>query len=312
MKNIAKFLLVGLVLAAIVIIYDGFFILEEGKQAVITQFGAPVASKTEAGLHFKKPFFHQVQLFEKKIQIWDGEPNQVPTNDKTYVYLDVTARWKIADPLQFLRAVKTEARAQSLLSDIIDGTVRDMVNKNDLSEIIRSSDWSEATMTPSNYGLEARPKMGRDKIAARVLEIASKVTPQYGIELNEVMFKRVNYIESVQLRVYDRMISERKRIAAEKRSFGEGQKAEILGQVEREYNEITSEANREALRIKGKADAEATKIYGLAYSKDPEFYSFQRSLEGYAKIIGANTNLVLSADSELYQYVKEVSGNTAE
>jgi membrane protease subunit HflC len=310
MKQLAKFLLVGLVLAAILIIYDGFFILEEGKQAVITQFGAPVSSKTEAGLHFKKPFFHQVQLFEKKVQIWDGDPNQVPTNDKTYVYLDVTARWKIVNPLQFLQAVKTETRAQSLLDDIIDGTVRDMVNKNDLTEIIRSSDWSEATMTPSNYGLEAKPKMGRDKIAEQILEIASKVTPQYGIELNEVMFKRVNYIESVQLRVYDRMISERKRIAAEKRSFGEGQKAEILGKVDREYNEIISGANREALGIKGKADAEATRIYGLAYSKDPEFYAFQKSLESYGKIVGANTSLVLSSDSEMYRYLKDVSGSS--
>lgn len=308
MKQFAQFLLVGLVLAAIVIIYDGFFILEEGKQAVITQFGAPVASKTEAGLHFKKPFFHQVTYFEKKIQIWDGDPNQVPTNDKTFVFLDVTARWKIKDPLQFLKAVRTETQAQSLLDDIIDGTVRDMVNKNNLIEIIRSSDWSEATMSPTTQIIGDKPQMGRDKISKQIADIASKVTPQYGIELIDVFFKRVNYIESVREKVYDRMISERKRIAAEKRSFGEGQKAEILGRVERELKEILSEANREALQIKGKSDAEATRIYGQAYAKDPEFYSFQRSLEGYKKIIGSNTSLVLSSDSELYQYLKKVSG----
>ncbi len=309
MKQIVQFLLVGLVLAAIVIIYDGFFILEEGKQAVITQFGAPVASKTEAGFHFKRPFFHQVTYFEKKIQIWDGDPNQVPTNDKTFVFLDVTARWKIVDPLQFLKAVKTETQAQSLLDDIIDGTVRDMVNKNNLIEIIRSSDWSEATMSPTTQIIGEKPERGRDKISNQILDIASKVTPQYGIELIDVLFKRVNYIESVRLKVYDRMISERKRIAAEKRSFGEGQKAEILGKVERDLKEIISEADREALGIKGEADAEATKIYGEAYSQDPEFYSFQRSLEGYKKIVGSNTSLLLSSDSEIYQYLKTVTGN---
>lgn len=309
MKKIAQFLLVGLVVAAILIVYDGFFILEEGKQAVITQFGAPVSSKTDAGLHFKKPFLHKVTYFEKKIQIWDGDPNQIPTNDKTYVFLDVTARWKITDPLKFLQAVNNETRAQSLLDDIIDGTVRDMVNKNNLMEIIRSSDWSEATMSPTTRILGDKPEMGRDQIAEQILNIAALVTPQYGIELTDVMFKRVNYIESVRLKVYDRMISERKRIAAEKRSFGEGKKAEILGKVARELKEILSGANRDALGIKGKADAEATKIYGLAYSQDPEFYSFQKTLEGYKKIVGPNTSLILSSDSEIYQYLKNVSGN---
>ncbi len=308
MKQVVQFILIGVVLAAIAMVYDGFFILEEGKQAVITQFGAPVASKTEAGLHLKKPFLHQVELFEKKIQIWDGDPNQIPTNDKTYVFLDVTARWKITDPLQFLQAVKTEMRAQSLLDDIIDGTVRDMVNKNNLIEIIRSSDWSEATMSPTSRTRGEKPERGRDKIAAQILEVAAKVTPQYGITLTDVLFKRVNYIESVRLKVYDRMISERKRIAAEKRSFGEGKKAEILGKVDRELNEILSGANREALEVKGKADAEATRIYGETYTKDPEFYSFLKSLEAYKEVVGNNTSLVLSSDSELYRYIKDVKG----
>ena len=183
------------------------------------------------------------------------------------------------------------------------------MNKNDLIEIIRSSDWSEATMSPTTQNMGKKPELGRDGISARILEIASKVTPQYGIELTDVLLKRVNYIESVRLKVYDRMISERKRIAAEKRSLGEGMKAEILGKVDRELKEILSGANREALTIKGKADAEATKIYGLAYTQDPEFYSFQKSLEGYEEIIGDNTSLILSSDSELYQYLQDVSGS---
>ncbi|MEN8199058.1 MAG: protease modulator HflC [Thermodesulfobacteriota bacterium] len=306
MKQIVQFILIGLVLLGVTVVYDGFFILKEDQQAMITQFGAPVGEpKTEAGFYLKLPFVQHVNYFDKRIQIWDGEPNQIPTNDKTYVYLDVSARWRIVDALQYMQAVKTESRAQSMLDDIIDGTVRDMVNKNNLIEIIRSSDWSIETMT-NPKGDQIPPMSGRDKISEQVLEVAAKVTPQYGIELLDVMFKRVNYIESVRLRVYDRMISERKRIAAEKRSTGEGRKAEILGKVERELKVILSEANRESLEIKGKADAEATKIYGDAYSRDPEFYSFFKTLESYSKVVGNNTSLVLSSDSEIFHYLKQI------
>jgi membrane protease subunit HflC len=306
MKQIVQFFLIGLVLLSITVAYDGFFILKEGQQAVITQFGAPVGqSKTTAGFHLKLPFVQDVNYFDKRVQIWDGDPNQIPTNDKTYVYLDVTARWRITDALQYMQAVKTEARAQSLLDDIIDGTVRDMVNKNNLIEIIRSSDWSLDTMTnPRNN--DAPPKMGRDGISDQVLTAAAKITPQYGIELLDVMFKRVNYIESVRLKVYDRMISERKRIAAERRSTGEGRKAEILGKVDRELKVILSEANREASEIKGKADASATKIYGDIYNQDPDFFSFYKTLKSYSKVIGKNTSLILSADSDIFQYLQNV------
>ncbi len=304
MKQIVQFFLIGLVLLCVTVVYDGFFILKEGQQAMITQFGKPIGeSKTDAGFYFKTPFVQDVNYFDKRVQIWDGEPNQIPTNDKTYVYLDVTARWRITDALQYMQAVKTEARAKSLLDDIIDGTVRDMVNKNNLIEIIRSSDWSTETMTNKDID-NTPPNRGRDVISDMVLEAAAKATPQYGIELLDVMFKRVNYIESVRLKVYDRMISERKRIAAEKRSTGEGQKAEILGKVERELKVVLSEANREGSEIKGKADAEATKIYGDIYGQDPEFFSFYKTLESYSKVIGDNTSLILSSDSDLYKYLK--------
>lgn len=310
MKQIANFLLVGLVLIGIVVVYDGFYIVEEGKQVMITQFGKPIGTpKIDAGLYLKMPFLQQVNEFDKRIQIWDGDPNQIPTNDKTFVYLDVTARWRINDALKFMQAVRTESRAQSLLDDIIGGTVRDMVNKNNLIEIIRSSDWSLDTMTPSNQEPGSKPLQGRDVISDQILEIAARATPQYGIELLDVLFKRVNYIESVRLRVYDRMISERKRIAAEKRSLGEGQKAEILGKVDRQLREITSTANKEALEIKGRADREATKIYGEAYSQDPDFFAFQKTLDSYRKIVGENTSMVLSSDSDLYKYLKKVTVN---
>lgn len=311
MKQAILIFLLIVVAALGVSVWDGFYIIKEGQQAVVTQFGKPVGTpKTEAGLQYKTPFVQKVRYFERKILIWDGDANQITTNDKTFIYMDNTARWRISDPLRFMQAVGSINRAQSLLDDIIDGTVRDLVNKNNLIEIIRSSDWSQDFMTTQSLSGDMinPPKLGRDKISKMVLEAAAKVTPQYGIELVDVMFKRVNYIDTVRLRVYDRMISERKRIAAEKRSLGEGRKAEILGRVDREYREITSTAKMEATTIMGKADAKATKIYGETYSKHPEFYSFQKSLESYQDIITDNTSLVLSSDSDLFRYMESIEG----
>jgi len=311
MKKAIQFFLLLIVAILGVCVWDGFFILNEGKQAVITQFGAPVGQPiTEAGLKFKIPVIQKVREFEKKILIWDGEPNQITTNDKTFVYMDNTARWRITDALVFMQAARSITQAQNLLAGIIDGSVRDLVNKNDLIEIVRSSDWSPELMSAEvrNVDMIKPPKYGRDKISALVLESASKITPRYGIELIDVMFKRVNYIDSVREKVYERMISERQRIANEKRSLGEGRKAEILGRVERELKEITSGAKREAVTLKGTADAEATKIYGEAYSKHPEFYSFLKSLESYRDIITSNTSLVLSSDSDLFRYMESIEG----
>lgn len=306
MNVITRTISIIVVAAAAAVVWSGFYVLPEGYQAVITQFGKPVGQPiTEAGLKFKTPFLQEVAYFDKKILIWDGAPNQIPTNDKTYVFLDITARWRISNALTFMQAVKSMSRAQTILDDILDGTVRDLVNKNDLIEIIRSSDWSPETMTGGNQeGSKEEVKLGRDKIAALIYETASKVTPQYGIELVDVMFKRVNYIETVRQKVYERMISERKRIAAEKRSMGEGHKAEIIGKVNRELKEITSKANREAMEIKGKADADAAKIYADVYSKDPEFYTFWKTLETYTATIGKNTKLILSSDSEFYKFIE--------
>lgn len=295
-----------MVLVVVVVMWSGFYILPEGYQAVITQFGKPVGQPiTEAGLKFKTPFLQEVTYFDKKILVWDGDPNQVPTNDKTYVFLDITARWRISNALTFMQAVKTMGRAQTILDDILDGTVRDLVNKNDLVEIIRSSDWSPETMTGGNReGSKEEVLLGRDKIAEMIFVTASKITPQYGIEMIDVMFKRVNYIDTVRVKVYERMISERKRIAAEKRSMGEGQKAEILGKVNRELKEITSKADREAMEFKGKGDAEAAKIYAEAYSRDAEFYAFWKTLEAYATTVGKNTKLILSSDAEFYKFIE--------
>ncbi len=307
MNSIVRITLIVLVAVAVMVAFDGFYILEEGKQVVVTEFGKPVGEPvTQAGLHFKKPFVQKVTMFSKRIQIWDGDPNQIPTNDKTFIHLDATARWRIQDPLLFLQAVNNVNRAQSILDDILDGTLRDLVNKNNLVEIIRSSDWTPDTMSKDDESIYETIQFGRDKIASMIHETAAKITPKYGIELVDVMFKRVNYIESVRRKVYTRMISERKRIAAEKRSTGEGQKAEIMGKVERELKEITSAADREAQEIKGKADAEAARIYADAYSTDPEFYAFSKTLDTYKKAIGANTRLLMPLGSEFYKYLQEV------
>ncbi len=304
MNTITRGILAVIVLGAIVVVANGFYILPEGRQAVITQFGAPVGKPvTKAGLHFKTPFIQDVTYFDKRILIWDGDPNQIPTIDKTFIYLDVTARWRIADALRFLQAVNNETRAMTILDDILDGTVRDLVNKNKLAEIIRSSDWQ----LPEGGDPDDTIQFGRDKIVEQIYQAAASQTPKYGIELIDVMFKRVNYIESVRRKVYDRMISERKRIAAEKRALGEGQKAEILGRVERELKEITSKASKEAQEIRGRADAEAARIYAEAYTRDPEFYSLVRTLESYKKTLAANSRLILSTDSEFYRYLNGVA-----
>lgn len=306
MNSIVRFFSIGIVLALIVAVLDGFFILPEGQQAVVTQFGAPVGDPVvDAGLHVKTPFIQDVAYFSKKILIWDGDPNQIPTKDKTFVYIDVTARWRISNALQFLQAVNNVTRAQSILDDIIDSSARDLVNKNDLVEIVRSSDWAPGESAKGTT-LDDKITLGRDKMEDMILQIASQATPEYGIELVDVMFKRVNYTDQVRLKVYERMISERKRIAAEKRSLGEGEKAEILGKVDRELKLVTSAATQEAEGIKGAADAEATKIYATAYNQDPEFYAFLKTLESYEKTMGKNTKLVISSQSEFYRYLNNL------
>ena len=298
--------LIGVAFAVVVGVWNSFFTLPEGVQAVVTQFGAPVGEPVVTpGLHLKTPFVQEVAYFDKKILIWDGDPNQIPTKDKTFVYVDVTARWRIKNALIFLQAVNNETRAMTILDDIIDSTVRDMVNKNNLVEIIRSSDWTPGERSRER-GDDEPIILGRDKLAAMIHKAASQATVKYGIELVDVMFKRVNYIDTVQSKVYERMISERKRIAAEKRSQGEGQKAEILGKVDRELRTVTSSARQEAEQIKGKADAEASRIYAEAFNQDPEFYAFFKTLESYEQTIGANTRLVIPADSEFYRYLGQV------
>ncbi|MFP3983392.1 MAG: protease modulator HflC [Desulfurivibrionaceae bacterium] len=309
MNRYVRYILIVAVVAAIITVIDGLYVLQENKQAMVTQFGRPVGEPvTEAGLHFKKPFVQDVRYFEKRVLIWDGDPKQIPTRDKTFVYIDTTARWKIDDALKYLKAVHDERGAQSVLDDIINSMVREMVNKNNLTDIIRSSDWEDVTGSAKEAEtVKGDIKHGRDKLQDMVYEAASEQTRQYGIKLVDVLFKRVNYIESVRRSVYDRMISERERIAEEKRSLGQGEKAEILGELDRDLKDISSSAQQKVEVIEGEADANATAIYAKAYKKDPEFYSFTKSLQSYEKSIGNNTRVIMSSDSEFYKFLNSAT-----
>ncbi len=309
MKNIVRIILIAVIVVVGLVVANGVYVLPEDRQAVVTQFGRPVGEPVqEAGLQFKLPFIQDVTYFDKRILTWDGDPNQIPTRDKTFVHIDATARWRIEDPLRFLQSVHNETRALNTLDAIIDGTVRDFVNQNNLVEFIRSSDWEPHTTRISMLepGEIEYVALGRDVITNMIHERAAEVVQQYGIELVDVMLRRVNYIDSVQRRVFDRMISERKRIAADLRSRGEGSKSEILGKMERDLMEIRSGASREAQTLRGEADAEAAQIYADAYGRDPEFYRFYKTMETYQDTLGDNTRLVLTTESPLYRYLEVI------
>lgn len=299
-----------IIIAVLFVGVDGLYVVNEAEQAIVTQFGKPVGDVSESGLHFKIPFVQKVSRFEKRILKWDGDPNQIPTKDKRFIWIDTTARWRIKDPLLFYTTVATERGAMSRLDDIIDSVVRDAVSGRLLVELVRGSDYEAQGGGEERFeveGVEVAKEnlVGREEIMAGILEKARANTPDYGIELLDVQIKRINYVEQVRTRVYERMINERKKVAAQYRSEGEGEKADILGQMERELKEISSEAYRKVLEVRGGADAEAAAIYAEAYNQDEEFYTFLRTLESYKKAIQKNGRLVISTDSDYYRYLKE-------
>lgn len=311
--------LVALLVVLLILAWGSSFIVSETEQVVITQLGRPVGQPiTEAGLHFKLPIIQTANYFEKRIMKWDGSPNQIPTKDKKYIWADTTARWRIKDPLLFLQRVGSISTAQSRLDGIIDSVVRDHVSNNDLVELVRSEGWAEAKQKlneagiPEVQSLESsyesqeqsdRLMKGREKITREMVADASRLIPEFGMELLDIRIKRINYVESVQQKVFDRMISERKRIAAQYRSEGEGERAAVLGQMDRELAKLTSEAYRKSQEIRGKADAEATRIYADAFSKNPEFFSLYRTLELYRNF-NNNSSFLLSTDADVFKYLK--------
>jgi membrane protease subunit HflC len=303
---------IGILVALVLILIlaaSSVFTLNEREQAIITQFGEPIGGAiTTPGLHFKMPYVQTVHRFDKRWLPFDGDANQIPTRDKKFIWVDTYARWRIADPLKFFQSVRDERQAQSRLDDIIDGETRNAVASYDLIEIVRSSnrEFEISEDLEGIVGQEAEQEItaGRNEISRAILDASSKVTPNFGIELVDVQFKRINYTEEVQSSVFDRMISERKRIAERSRSEGQGRAAEIRGQRERELNEIQSEAFKTAEETKGKADAEATGIYARAYSKDPDFYQFMKTLETYRSSLDQEVTLLLGSDSEFLSFLK--------
>ncbi|MCD6117421.1 protease modulator HflC [bacterium] len=295
----------------LLVLFNGFYTVSETQQVVITQFGKPIGGAvTEAGLHWKSPFIQDAHFFEKRVMAWDGDPNQIPTKDKKYIWVDLTARWSIINPLTFLQSVGNETGAHGRLDDIIDAVTRDFVSDNLLVEIVRNSNrefeandtelLGDSTMTVSSINL------GRDVITRKIFENAKEQVEKYGIKLVDVRIQRINYVEQVRKKVYERMISERKRIAERYRSEGMGQMAEIQGLREKEMQRITSEAYKKAKEIQGDADAKATKIYARAYNSDPDFFAFLRTLETYKTSIDSASTLILTTKSDYFKYLKRI------
>jgi len=305
----SKVFLIIVACIAIMMAYTSAYIVNETEQVVVTQFGRVVGTpKLAPGLYFKVPFIQEATYFPKNLLMWEGDPGQIPTLDKTYIWVDVFARWKIVDPIKFFQTVNNTAGAQSRLDDIIDPATRNFITSYRLIEAVRRSNRELDTFEIGLEDIQKEPAekitAGRDKITQGILEQAQPKLSPFGIELVDVKIKRINYVEQVRESVYGRMIAERKQIAEKFRSEGKGEAARIMGEKERDLKRITSEAYRSAQEIKGKADAEATKLYAQAYGIDPEFYSFIKSLEVYNDTLGENSSIVLSTSAEFLKYLK--------
>jgi len=310
MSSIKK-LVVGVVAVLILIlVLDGVFIIRETEQVIITQFGKPVgAPRTEPGLSFKVPFIHKASFFDKRYLEWDGDANQIPTKDKKFIFVDAYARWEITDPLQFFVRLRDERGAKSRLDDILDGETRNAVASHDLLELVRSTNREPELTEEYLEDLEVleRINVGRDAIEALVLKRANERTGDLGIRILDFRIKRMNYVNEVRQRVYERMISERNQIAELFRSEGQGEARVIEGNKERELAAISSEALRQAEEIRGRADAQATSIYAAAYNRSSqtrELYGFLKSLETLQKSLDSTSTVVLSTDSEIFKYLR--------
>ncbi|MBI3316684.1 MAG: protease modulator HflC [Candidatus Omnitrophica bacterium] len=307
-QGIAGLLIVLLSLSGLTLINCAYTV-DETEQVVITQFGEPVTQPISTpGLHWKAPWW-KVHKFDKRILNWDGYPSEVPTRDKKFIWVDVTGRWRIDDPLQFLQTMHNELNAQTRLDDIMDGVTRNYITRYNLVDIVRTSN-RILEVKPEDAGDIAaetdydKIEIGRDAITREILETAKKILSEYGIKLIDLRIKRINYIENVRIKVFERMISERKRAAEQLRSEGQGVRAEVEGQKDKELKRIQSEAYREVQKIRGQADAESTQTYGQAYSQDPEFFAYMSTLEKYPAAI-RNGRLVLTTESDFLKYLKK-------
>ncbi len=314
MNKYRPLILIALGVFGIALIANSMFVIDETQQAIKTQLRKPVGDPiVEPGIHFKVPFIQDVTYFDKRFLEWDGSPNQVPTKDKRFIWVDMYARWRIVDPLLFFQRVRDERGAQSRLDDILDGQTRNAIANHNLVELIRSSnrDYQADQEVDSTEDINtlSKIKYGREKTTRMILETAAPRTMELGIELLDLRFKRINYVDEVQKKIFERMISERKRIAEKYRSEGEGEASKILGDKERELKSIQSEAYRTAQEIKGKADSAATAIYAAAFNRNSDtrdFYRFQKTMETYRTTLSDKDMLILSTKSDFYEYLQKL------
>ena len=309
-----------LAIVAIFVAYNAAYTIHETEQVLITQFGKPVGDPiTKSGLHFKIPFIQEVNQIDNRFLAWDGKPNEKPTKDKTYILVDTFARWRILDAKQYFLRLRDERSAQSRLNDILGSETRNAIAKHELIEIVRTTKDREPIVdevlsdAPGNVGVLYEISKGRALIEKEIFELAGEKLKDFGIELLDIRFKRINYNETVRKRIYERMISERQQIAERFRSEGEGEAARIIGKKERDLQEIESEAYKQIQKIQGDADAKATEIYASAYNQSKQsvdFYEFVKTLETYEEVIDSETTMILSTDSDLYRYLKHSIGNT--
>lgn len=308
-----KTLIPIVLLIGLVVLMAGAYTVHMTEQVIITQFGNPVKGPiTEAGLHFKLPFIQDVRRFDKRILEWDGAANEIVTKDKKTIFVDTTARWRIKDPLKFLKTANNEASAQSRLDDILDGATRRYIAENNLIEAVRATDREFApedeieAFATERYD-EDRISVGRDQLIESILATCQADVAELGIELIDVRIRRIDYSAKVTASVQKRMIAERNQIAQRYRSEGEGRASELEGEKKKELKRIESESYRQAEAIRGDADAEATRIYAEAYGADPEFYAFYHTLDTYRDALtSGDTTLVLSTESELLKYLKSM------
>ena len=300
---------IAVLVGALILVAQAVYTVNEVEQVIVTQFGEPVGDPiTTPGLHFKVPFIQTANFFDKRFLEWDGSPNQVPTRDRRFIWVDTYARWRITDPLLFFQRLRDERGAQTRLDDILDGETRNAIARHDLIEVVRASNRDptevEADVDDETVVLE-QIERGRQDIVTEILETAAARTADLGIELLDLRLKRINYVEEVQRDVFLRMIAERQRIAEQFRSEGQGESARIGGERERDLAQIQSEAYRAAQELRGEADAEATAIYAEAYDRDAEFYAFTKSMETYEMTMDPSTFFILGTDSELLRFLEQ-------
>ncbi|AQQ69982.1 Modulator of FtsH protease HflC [Limihaloglobus sulfuriphilus] len=306
MQNKLLITIAVIIFAAALLAKSFFYVVNEREQAVVTKFGEFKRAATTAGLHFKVPIIEDIRFFDKRILEWDGNPTQVPTLEKRYIWVDAFARWRIEDPLMFYQTLGNETLAHGKLDDVINSAVRNKISNQKLIETVRNTN-REMLMKIDIEGERSQEltavELGRAKLQQRIIEEASTSATKFGIEIVDIRIKRLNYVEQVRTRVYDRMIEERLRVAEKYRSEGEGEMMRIQGERENDEKRILSEAYRTSQEIKGKADAEAINIYADAYSNDPEFYSFLKTLDSYKENLGAKSTVILSTESEYFKYL---------